>query len=397
MRLWKEESGQALVLVLLSMSMLLAFVALAVDVGSLFRARRNVQIAADAAAVAAALDYKYNGYNGSTTSSYAAARAAATANGYRDGAGGVVVTPTIPPADGPNAGSTGFAEVTVVAPNPTIFMSMFNYKTIDISARAVAGRSTTENCVFLLGTSGADFTNGGASTINLANCGLIDDSSSADAFSNGGALTMTAKSIGVVGGVLNGGALNVTPRPRTGIPPTGDPLSRPVPPTAGCGPAIVASGTYGPGCYSGITVSGAANLQFSPGGLYVFNGPIVIGGAATLTGTGVTFYFNNSITVGGTVTMRLSAPTSGTWNGILFYESPTDSQPFALAGAAGSRLQGIIYLPNSSLDIGGAANMTLDTAFVVKQLTSGGSLNLTLNDYLAINPSSPLATITLVE
>ena len=57
----KDESGQVLVLSLLSVMLLMAFLALAIDVGVLFRARRNMQIAADAAAVAGALDYKYNG------------------------------------------------------------------------------------------------------------------------------------------------------------------------------------------------------------------------------------------------------------------------------------------------------------------------------------------------
>ena len=42
-----------LVLVVLCMTVLLGFMALAIDVGLLFRARRNVQIAADAAAAGA--------------------------------------------------------------------------------------------------------------------------------------------------------------------------------------------------------------------------------------------------------------------------------------------------------------------------------------------------------
>ena len=45
----------------LSMTVLVGFLALAIDVGMLFRAKRNMQIAADAAAIAGALDYKYNG------------------------------------------------------------------------------------------------------------------------------------------------------------------------------------------------------------------------------------------------------------------------------------------------------------------------------------------------
>ena len=57
----KEESGQVLVVAVLSMTALMGFMALATDVGMLFWNRRNMQIAADAAAIAGALDYLYNG------------------------------------------------------------------------------------------------------------------------------------------------------------------------------------------------------------------------------------------------------------------------------------------------------------------------------------------------
>ena len=61
MRQWGDESGQMIVMLAVSLSTLLAFMGLAVDVGLLFHARRQVQTAADAAASAAALDYRYNG------------------------------------------------------------------------------------------------------------------------------------------------------------------------------------------------------------------------------------------------------------------------------------------------------------------------------------------------
>lgn len=60
MRSLRDESGQTLVLVALSMTFLLGCMALAIDIGLIFRSHRNTQIAADAAAIAAALDYKYN-------------------------------------------------------------------------------------------------------------------------------------------------------------------------------------------------------------------------------------------------------------------------------------------------------------------------------------------------
>src|ERR1700761_1885634 len=98
MRFWKDESGQAFVMAVLFMTFLLAFMALAVDVGVLFRAKRNVQAAADAAALAAAVNYKYqNPPTGSTAAAYSAAYYATQNNGYMRGSKGVVVTAKIPP------------------------------------------------------------------------------------------------------------------------------------------------------------------------------------------------------------------------------------------------------------------------------------------------------------
>src|ERR1022692_3739732 len=112
MRMRKDESGQVLVLTVLCMTILTGFLALAIDVGLLFRASRNMQIAADAAVIAGALDYKYNN---SATSAQAAAVAAAAANGVT--ATGTCpisdmtknyVCINIPPTYGPNAGSAGY-------------------------------------------------------------------------------------------------------------------------------------------------------------------------------------------------------------------------------------------------------------------------------------------------
>ena len=324
MRFWKDESGQALVMTILFMTMLLAFMALAVDVGILFRARRVVQGAADAAAVAAALDYKYNQ---NVTSAQNAAYLATAANGYTNGSNGVAVTIT-QENTGLYASCRGCFEAKVKAPNRTFFMSLFNYNSIDVGARAVAGHGTWENCVILLGGTGADFDSTGAAAVNLTNCGLIDDSSSGNAFSSTGAITMTAKSIGIVGGTSIGGASSITPTPVTGVTPSGDPLNLTAPSTAGCGGLLTYSGatthTISQGCYSGLTTAGSTILNLNPG-LYVFNGNVNLGGSSTITGSNVTIFFNQGFTINGAVTMNLSAPTNGAWNGILFFESPADT------------------------------------------------------------------------
>jgi hypothetical protein len=376
------------------MALLMGFMALAIDVGILFRARRAVQSATDAAAVAAAMDYKFNQ---NVTMAQNAGRAASAANGYTNGTAGVVVNVTRQTA-GPYAGCSGCFEATVMSPNPTFFMRMFNFSSIDVGARAVAGRGSWENCMILLGTSGADFNNSGAGTMSMPNCGFVDNSSSSNAFRNSGALTLTAQSIGIVGQVSNGGSETLTPTAVTGISPSGDPLGLSAPSIAGCGAAqnISVNKTLSPGCYNGLTTNGSANVTLNPG-LYVINGNIQMNGAQTLSGTGVTIFFNGAVTLNGAATIRLSAPTSGTWNGILLFESPGDSNTVALNGAAASNLQGIVYMPSGTLDIGGASSMSLYAVFVVDRLMNSGAISLTNNDYLIKNPNSPLAAVTLLE
>ena len=60
MKILCREEGQTLVLTALCMTAMLGFLALAIDVGVLFRSKRCMQTAADAAAIAAAQDYMWN-------------------------------------------------------------------------------------------------------------------------------------------------------------------------------------------------------------------------------------------------------------------------------------------------------------------------------------------------
>src|SRR5690348_2762891 len=101
MRIFREEKGQVLVMTAFCMACLLGCLGLAVDVGVLFNARRQMQTASDAAAMAAATEAFYNG----TASANINQRAydAAKANGVdHDVAGNVVmvtVGPTLQPGN----------------------------------------------------------------------------------------------------------------------------------------------------------------------------------------------------------------------------------------------------------------------------------------------------------
>ena len=60
MKFRRDESGQIIVITALSMTVIFGFMALAIDVGMLFNAKRKLQNCADAAATSAAIDYMFN-------------------------------------------------------------------------------------------------------------------------------------------------------------------------------------------------------------------------------------------------------------------------------------------------------------------------------------------------
>src|ERR1700744_4113265 len=132
MRIHRDERGQTLLLVALSLPLLLGFVGIATAVGPLFRDKRPLKIAADPAAIAGALNM-----SSGPTAWKAAARTAATANGFTDGSNGVVIsTPDTPQWPSSNyKGGTGYAEVTVTKTEPTIFLSLFGYPSVTVLAR----------------------------------------------------------------------------------------------------------------------------------------------------------------------------------------------------------------------------------------------------------------------
>src|SRR5258705_9760461 len=99
MKRLKDESGQALIITALCMTCLFGFAALATDVGLMLREKRLLQIAADSAAIAGALELNYN-----LAGVASAAQAASAQNGFTNGTNGATVTVHRPALYGPHAG-----------------------------------------------------------------------------------------------------------------------------------------------------------------------------------------------------------------------------------------------------------------------------------------------------
>lgn len=409
MKTIRDESGQALIIVALSMTCLLGFVAMATDVGALLHDRRELQVAADSAAIAGALSYNYGG---ATT----AADKASANNGFTNGKNGVNITVNTPPLQGEYAGAKGYVEIIIQQSEQTTFMGLFGHGKMTVGARAVAGATHTPGagCIYTIGATGSDFLVNGNANIQSPQCGLEDDSSSSNALLVNGNITMDMGSIGVVGGYSKNGNITVTPTPVTGIIPYSDPLS--YLPGYTCTASSCTSGSttipcvadpninspknpvnLAPGCYDGLTLNG--NYTLNMNGTYVINGGngFLANGNGTISGTGVTIYMaNGGVTVNGNTALNLAAPTSGTYNGILFAQSSTNSSPATINGNASTNIQGIMYFPDANLTINGNSSTTMYTDFISQSLTLNG--NVKFDDYGSLTGvSSPLNPVTLVE
>src|SRR6516225_8121735 len=134
----KPRRGIIAILVALSLILLVGIVAIAVDGGMLLDSRRQVQAAADGAALAAAADLYYNfpAYNGLDHAHRArdSAISTATANGFKDGDGDDTVVVNIPPTSGPFTGLAGYAEVIITYNQPRYFSGVFGSGPIPVKA-----------------------------------------------------------------------------------------------------------------------------------------------------------------------------------------------------------------------------------------------------------------------
>jgi len=401
-----SERGQALVLVVLCLTVVLGFLGFAVDVGQLFRARQILQTAADAAAIAGAQQVLYSDWN-------TAAQAAAVQNGITNGVNGATITVNHPPLSGAHtigrdpSGANNYVEVIVSQPQPSGFYQIVKPGAMTVSARSVASNGPSHNCLYTLGTSGTDINvTGFLASLNMPNCGIVDNSTSSNALSESGAFdSISGGTITVAGQTSGVGFWNSIdcsapgPCPATRAAPTQDPLaylSDPAIP-GGCHTGtttITTNKTLSPDCWNGLTLNGGI-VNFSPG-LYIVNGNLNITGFIQgVTGTGVTFYVTGAINFSGAQYLNLVAPTSGTYNGILFMAPLTNTSAMTFTGLSYSTLSGIFHLPGSAMNFDGGTVTTFNNSIIVKSFSFTGIGQV--NDYALVNPATPLTGTRVVE
>jgi Flp pilus assembly protein TadG len=424
-RFCADRSGVSAIMLALSLTSILGFAGLAVDVGLWYFDKRTAQNAADSAAFTAANVYKDEiGSTPSSAQTYAtsAAKAVAATYGYVDGSNGVTVTVNYPPssAAGSYAGNTGAFEVIITKPE-SLFFSALYLSAVSVSSRAVALYTTTGGgsgggggCLVTL-----DHTSAGA--INISNgvtvdaqCGALSNGTGAAAVSVQGGSKLYTSDVATPGGIVvgNGGEIcsassygtsTCSPTTETtGAPTTTDPYSSTtlssiesasnsgynVPAscptsspvsfnswggtvTTNTGRYVANGGTYtiNPGVYcGGISVSNGVSVNFSPGIYYIMGGQFTLNSGNNSATGGVTIVLvddNGSaptVTIGNGGNLAINSPSSGPTAGIAFYGDPSNTGAVTFNGGAQLTVNGSMYFPKSTLTFNNGTGIGLNSS-----------------------------------
>jgi len=219
----------------------------------------------------------------------------------------------------------------------------------------------------------------------------------------------------------------VSPAPVTHVAPENDPLAYlPAPTVGACDHTnytlpLLGAVTLNPGVYcGGITtpLASVAILTLNPGIYIMRGGGLSITGAAIIknlrTGGdgsgGVMFYLTGdstypygAVNLTGAAINLLNAPTSGTYEGILFFQDrnisngTASSNPNTVIGAALAKYEGALYFPTTELFYTGA-NLAAYTIIVADKIHFIlANVTYIYSDYSSLPDGSPIKTPILPE
>lgn len=389
----RPERGQVMVLVAILSTVLVGFVGLVIDVGGVSSDHELAQSAADGAALTAA----YQVQQGSTE---AAATTAAQAVLTEQGLPTADVTLSYLDSSGSPTASASLVRTVqaVVAFNyATRFLPILGIASAGISATAQAALpAPTLPCgLCVMNGSGTSVTLAKNSSLTVNGAGAVINSTSNPNVTVNNGSRLTAPSIRMVVNHVSGSG-TVTPAPTIGSA-LSDPLSTlAVPSLSGSATAYSSpnsgSGSISPGIYSSITVNGTYALTLNAG-TYVLTGDLLMLGG-TLTGTGVTIYLTCSAyptpcTAGGQAgaligtgagVLTLSAPTSGTYAGVVVFGDRSNNSTNTFSAGSGSvALTGTVYTLLMPLNLANRNDVySWNSELVVAGFANNSGTSLTL-------------------
>jgi hypothetical protein len=446
-----KRRGKVIALLAFSLTAVVGSVALTTDGGLMVENRRQVQGAADIAALAAAIDlyanYRQNlGLDPSGTAD-ARAREAATAQGFTNGVNGVTVTVNIPPKSGDHVGLPAYAEVIIDYPQPRYFGAYFGQAPTHLTGRAVArGRLTTgKNGILVLDLTAAESLKAnGTGTITVNNADVIVNSSDPAAVGGDGTgaiLTDVGGSFQLSGGIKPN--TNLVGTVHYNQPPTPDPLAYlPQPTLPATAQTVKGLNPTNPAVSAYLTALNLAPKDVN-GKVYILtpgrydqmpnfnNGDVVILQQASVNSQQGVYYLNGSgfTSTGATVVMdptgattggimlfndprpngnstgisltggqvQLSPPTSGTYQGITLFQDRSSTVAMSVTGQGGTQMTGTFYAAKAPIAVMGSSATNTDvlgSQYISDTLQIGGNGSFSVNwDPKQVAPVRQLAIV----
>lgn len=396
-KLWNDRSGNALVIVASSMPLVIAAAGLASDTIQWTLWKRQLQRAADSAAIAGVYDRVANA--GATTNTDAMVRHDLTLNdhtwmSFRAG------TPEITfPAD--DGQSRNQVQVALEVQQRLAFSSFFltSPPIIRVTARAASVPGDGDPCINSLDTgtsTGVTFT--GNAGVEMANCVIHSNSSSSNSASAGGSSSVTALAVSTVGGVQASNNWHVQAyRPYSVA--ISDPFStvNPDPAVMNCksgampaAAAVANDQLSGFNCWGSLSVSPGETLDLPDDQTYYINGgdmdikgnlscdrcTFVLTADTTATSPSI-----GQLKVNSTANINVTAPATGTFQGIAIMQdrrAGTSNQDNKVNGSSSSKIQGALYFPKQTLDYNGSGTTTaICTMFVTFRVKFSGNSTTT--------------------
>lgn len=266
----------------------------------------------------------------------------------------------------------------------TSFMRIVGRNSLAIRVKSTAiatGGTSSGTCIWSLGSSGQDVLINSGATVQSTQCRLDAHSTANPAFimNSGSTIKFTKFCVKGTNYIKNGGTLANL---ETGCSVTADPYAGTLPePTlpSTCTTSGYPNGTtfsLAPGMHCDVGFNGSPTITFQPG-LHIIKGRMIINSGAKVIANGVTFYFpdtNSEIRANGALTFTGTAPTTGTYKGILMFEKTSNAAnnanktQYIFNGSNGETLEGIIYLPNRNVTYNSTTNVTAKISMVVNQI-----------------------------
>jgi Flp pilus assembly protein TadG len=321
-----------------------------------------------------------------------------------------------PPTAAGSGSSNYWITYRVIQKVPQMFSAILGDMSGMVASRSTAAIQGATDCIYALNPNQSGAISVGGTAALTSACGVYDNSSDPCALSTNGGGAITAPEYDVVGNACTHAPL--TPAANSGVSHITDPLAGLAAPASAPYTCDVKnyntnkSDTITAGVYCGGIQVQKGTLTLSAGTYILVGGGIYTQDAnANITGTGVTIYntynsvtnpYNGSfsglnIAAGSTVT--LSAPDSGTYSGILYFEdrtAPASNDSFG--GNSSSYYQGTIYAKNAAISMYGTSSVLAKyTILVADTISIVGTAGFN-NDYSSLpNSSSPLQKILMVE